>query len=161
MTKVQYLLWFDEVLQPTEPTFQRIPRDKLGFKLTESSFSIGQLVGHIPASLSFMAKVVRRDALPYKSIKEIMVGNRHQPSATIEEGVERLSAATSEFKDAVNGLTEDEFQNDLLDTPQRGRVAYWRYCAFVLEHHIHHLMELHIYLKVLGVSVNTKTLYAG
>jgi len=161
MTKEQYLTWFDEVLQPTEPTFLRVPPEKLDFKLTERSFSIGQLVSHIPASLSFMAKVIRREELPQKSLRGILLSNRHQSSASVEEGVKRLKAATSEFKDAVGALTEDRFQYELLDTPQRGRVHYWRYCAFVLEHHIHHLMELHLCLKVLGVRVNTITLYAG
>jgi len=79
----------------------------------------------------------------------------------VEEAVADMRRATARFKEAVNALQENQFQHDELDTPQKGRVPYWRYCTFALEHHIHHLMELHLNLKVLGIAVNTKTLYAG
>jgi hypothetical protein len=90
-----------------------------------------------------------------------MVANRTHPSSTVEEAVARLGLATTAFKNAVDALSEEKFRNEMLDTPQKGRVFYWRYCAFALEHHIHHVMELHLNLKVLGVKVNTKTLYVG
>jgi uncharacterized damage-inducible protein DinB len=161
MTKVEYLAWFTEVLQPTEPTFRLIPHDKVDFKLTERSFSLGQLLGHIPGSLAFFAKVVNNEELPFKSMREIMVANRRQPSVGVDEGIRFLQSSVSTFENAVGRLSDDQFQSALLDTPQKGRVSYWRYCAFALEHHIHHLMEMHVCLRVLGVDVNTKSLYVG
>ena len=161
MTKEQYLSWFDEVVKPTETLFRRVPVDKVEFKLTEKSFTIGQQLAHIPASLDFLAMVVAREKLPLNSMREILVANRHQHSVAVEQGIESLRRATEDFKGAVEKLSEEEFQAGLLDTPQKGRVPYWRYCAFALEHHIHHLMELHLNLKVLGVDVNTKSLYVG
>lgn len=161
MTKAQYLSWFDEVVDPTETVFRLIPAEKLQWKLTETSFSIGQLLRHIPAALEFFAKVLKGEDLPVRSMREIMVANRHQESATVEEAVRQMRSVVPMFKAAVEALDEDQFQNAMLDTPQKGRTFYWRYCAFALEHHIHHLMELHLNLKVLGVRVNTRTLYAG
>ncbi|MDL1893583.1 DinB family protein [Sphingobacteriales bacterium CHB3] len=161
MTKAQYLSWFDEVVRPTEPTFLRVPAEKLDFQLTAKSFSVGQLLAHIPLSLLFLAKVIRRDELPYKSMREILVHNRRQNILGVDAAVSTLREAIGGFKGAVDSLSEEQFQSDMLDTPQLGRVHYWRYCAFALEHHIHHFMELHLSLKVLGVDVNTKTLYAG
>lgn len=161
MTKAQYLTWFEEVLQPTEPTFRLVPPDKLDFRLTERGFTIGQLLGHIPASLRFFSIVLNNEEPPLKSMREILVANRRQSSATVEDGVRYLTSATAAFKKAVDKLTENQFQNESLDTPQKGRIPYWRYCAFAIEHHVHHLMELHLSLKVLGVDVNTKTLYVG
>ncbi len=159
MTKAAYLEWFTEVLRPTEPTFRLVPHEKIDFKLTERSFSIGQLLGHIPASLSFFAGVISNNEPPLKSMREIMVANRRQDSLTVEEGVQSLRKGIASFERAVGQLTEPQFQSALLDTPQKGRTPYWRYCAFAVEHHIHHLMELHINLRVLGIDVNTKTLY--
>lgn len=161
MTKAQFLSWFDEVVGPTESIFHLIPADKLQWKLTETSFTIGQLLRHIPLSLEFFARVMNNEQVPVRTMKEIMIANRYQESATVEEAVLGLRWAAGKFKEAVNALHEDQFQNDELDTPQKGRTRYWRYCAFALEHHIHHLMELHLNLKVLGIRVNTKTLYAG
>lgn len=161
MTKAQYLSWFDEVLKPTEPVFRRVPSDKLDFKLTERSFSVRQQLGHITGAFAYMAKVINREELPYKSVREILVANKHQPSTTVEVGVESLKRTTTLFKQAVEKLTEEQFQNELIETPQLGSALYWRYCAFALEHHIHHLMELHICLKMLTGDANTKTLYFG
>jgi|DewCreStandDraft_4_1066084.scaffolds.fasta_scaffold30432_4 uncharacterized damage-inducible protein DinB len=161
MTKAQYLSWFDEVVGPTESIFHLVPEDKLQWRLVESSFNVGQILKHIPLSLEFFAKVINNEPLPVRTMREIMIANRHQKSATVEEAVADMRRATARFKEAVNALQENQFQHDELDTPQKGRVPYWRYCTFALEHHIHHLMELHLNLKVLGIAVNTKTLYAG
>jgi len=159
MTVQQYLSWFDEVLAPTEHMFRLVPSDKLDWKLTDNSFTLGQLLSHIPRGLSFIATVINGDEWPLKSLREIFVANRRQPSSTVDEAVASLTSEVSAFKGVVGRLGEEKFQNGMLDTPQKGRVPYWRYCAFALEHHIHHLMELHISLKVLGVKVNTGTLY--
>jgi uncharacterized damage-inducible protein DinB len=161
MTKAEYLAWFDEVLQPTEPMFRLVPFDKLNFKLTENSFTIGQQLSHMPAAFGFMAKVINREKLPLNSVREILVANRRQHSVGVEQGIEDIKKSTATFKSAVEKLLEDEFQHGLIDTPQKGRVPYWRYCAFALEHHIHHVMELHVSLRSLGVEVNTKSLYFG
>lgn len=161
MTKSEYLSWFDEVVQPTEAIFRLVPSDKLGFQLTSRSFTIGQLLRHIPASFSYMAKVINREELPYKSVREILVANRRHPSATVDEAIHALKHATDVFKHAILQLSEEQFPNGIIDTPQKGRVPYWRFGAFALEHHIHHLMELHLCLRILSVDVNTKTLYGG
>ncbi|MBI5474857.1 MAG: DinB family protein [Ignavibacteriae bacterium] len=161
MTKAEYLSWFDQVLAPTEPTFRRVPSDKLEYKLTEHSFSLGQLLRHIPGSFLFMAKVINREAIEWKSLPEILLANRRHGSATVEEGIRLLHEYTSRFKRSIESLSEEDFQRGTIDTPQLGNIPYWRYAAFALEHHIHHFMELHLTLKSLGVHVNTKTLYAG
>jgi uncharacterized damage-inducible protein DinB len=159
MTIQQYRSWFDEVLAPTEPMFRLVPPEKLDWKITETSFTLGQLLNHMPRAFWFMAKVINKEELPLKSMREIFVSNRRQQSSTPEEAVELLRSSTSDYRKAITALTDDQFQSGLIDTPQKGLVPYWRYAAFSLEHHIHHLMELHFSLKVLGVKVNTGTLY--
>ncbi|HEX9655675.1 MAG TPA: DinB family protein [Bacteroidota bacterium] len=153
--------WFDEVTGPTEAMFRLVPPDKIDSRATPSSFSLGQLLSHIPRSLSYNTKVLRQEELPLKSLREIFVANRRHSSSTVEEGCSLLGSALDEFRSAVRALDDNRFQTEQISTPQKGEVPRWRFCAFVLEHHIHHLMELHISLKLLGVSVNTGTLYKG
>jgi len=159
MTIRQYLAWFDEVLAPTEPMFLLVPPDKVNWKLTEGSFTIGQLINHMPRALWFMAKVINGEEHPYTSIQRILVSNRRQESSSPEEAVALLKTFTASYKEAIARLGDDRFQNGIVHTPQKGRIQYWRYAAFTLEHHIHHLMELHVSLKVLHVKVDTGTLY--
>lgn len=161
MTLTEYLMWFDEVVGPTERMMRLVPEDRLDWRLTEKSFTLGQLLAHIGRSLGFFALVVRGHDLPFKNMREILVGNRRQEPLTASEAVVELSKHAAAFKDSLIALGEERFQKQELDTPQKGRVAAWRYAAFALEHHIHHLMELHLNLKILGVKVHTGTLYAA
>ena len=159
MTTQQYLSWFEDVLAPTEGMYRMVPADKLDWKLTQHSFSIGQTLDHIPKSLMFNAKILQGDEWPLKSLREILVVNRRQGTSTAEEGLILLSSAKGMFKDVVRDIGDDRFQHGELDTPQRGKMPIWRFAAFVIEHHIHHLMELHISLKSLGLKVDTLSLY--
>ena len=157
----EYFLWFDEVVHPTEPMFRSVPRDKLDWKLTSNSFSLGQLLNHIPRALWFNARVINKENLPVNSIREIVLSNRRHPSSTVGEAVGYLHSSVDDFKWAVERLGEERFAKEILNTPQRGKIPAWRFCAFTLEHHIHHVMELHLCLKFLGVDVDTRTLYVG
>ena len=148
-------------MAPTEPLFRRVPADKLEYRLTETSFSIGQLLRHIPGSLSYMARVINREEVEWKSLREVLLANRKHGSATVNEAIELLAKNKALLRSSIDNLTEGDFQRGVLDTPQLGKVPHWRYGAFVVEHHIHHFMELHLTLKSMGVSVNTKTLYVG
>ncbi len=160
MTIAGYLTWFDEVVAPTEPMIRLVEDRFLESKLTERSFTIGQLIAHLPRSLRFNTKVLQaKEDLP--TMREILLSNRRHPTSTVEESVDLLNKSILLFKEAVNELDDDQFQKKIISTPQMGNVVVWRFCVFVIEHQIHHMMELHLSLKVLGLPVNTKTLYAG
>ena len=159
MTRQQYLSWFDEVTGPTVSIMGLVPPDKLGWRLAENSFSLGQLMDHMGKALLFNAKVLAREELPAKSVREILVLNRRTPEATVEQAVTQFENGKRRIHEVINAMGEETFQSGEIDSPQRGRTEVWRFAAFVLEHHIHHLMELHVGLKLLGVNVNTKTLY--
>lgn len=161
MTIAQYLSWYDEVLAPTEPMIRLVPSEKLDWKLTGTSFTLGQLIAHIPGSLLFNGKVMGGEEWPMKSMREILVSNRHQQSATVEESVSLLHDAQGRFRNAVLAIGDERFQLGEIDTPQRGRMFIWHFALFVLRHHTYHLEELHLNLKVLGIKVHTGTLYRG
>jgi uncharacterized damage-inducible protein DinB len=160
MNAEQFLSWFQEVVRPTESMFREVPQSRLEWKLTPTSFSIGQLLSHIPRALWFNARVIDQADIPLKSLREILISNRRQPSFSVEEAISSLHSSITDFSSAVIRLGDDGFQNGMLDTPQLGRIPAWRFCFFAVEHHIHHLMELHIALKFIGVKVNTRTLYS-
>jgi hypothetical protein len=160
MTISEYLGWFDEVLEPTEPMVRLVEASFLDWRPTERSFSVGQLIAHLPLALRFNAQVLRQEeGLP--TIREILVRNRRHPAASVDEALSMLRQGIAEFKGAVEQMTDGEFQTKIISTPQKGSIPVWRFGAFVLEHHIHHLMELHLSLRILGIPVNTRTLYSG
>lgn len=160
MTTQEYFSWFDDVLETTASMYRLVPPDKLDWKPTAHSFSLGQLLEHMAKALWFNSRVITSEQWPLKSLREIFVSNRRQASVTVEEGLRHLDEYSSGFKHAIRGLGEEKFQHGEVNTPQWGTLPVWRFAVFVLEHHLNHKMELHMYLKLLGTKVNTGTLYA-
>ena len=160
MTRQQYLVWFDEVMAPTVPMMKLVPADRLGWKLTDKSFSLGQQLDHLGKAVIFNAKVIAQETVPAKSVRDILLLNRRTPEASVDQAIAQFESGCRRWKDTVSGLSEEDFQKRDIITPQFGEVNIWRFAAFLLEHHIHHLMELHLSLKVLGITVHTGTLYS-
>jgi len=159
MTLQNYLSYFDEMMKPTGPLFLMVPADKLDWKPTESAFTVAQLMAHIAGSLGVYGRGIATGDWGFKSMREIFVFNRHTPSKTSEEAVQALNENYSEFRRHLAGLTEEEFNTGEIDSPQLGRVPRWRAAMLAVEHHVNHKAELFMYLKVLGVKVNTGHLY--
>jgi len=160
MTTEEYFSWFDDVIALTRNTYRLVPADKLEWKPTERSFTLGQLIEHMPQALNFNAKIVASEDWPLKSLREIFVANRRHPTATVEEALEHLETGAAAFKAAVTRIGDQKFQQEQVNTPQWAALPIWRFAIFVLEHHLNHKMELHMNLRLLGISVNTGTLYA-
>ena len=161
MTIQEYFTWFDDTIRTTEGMYRLVPPDKLDWKPTESSFSLGQLIEHMARAFWFNSKVIASEEWPLKSLREIFVSNRRQASADADEALIHLAESSAEFKQSILNLGDEKFQHGQVNTPQWGTLPIWRFAIFVLEHHLNHKMELHMYLKLLGVRVNTGTLYAG
>ena len=117
-------------------------------------------MAHIAGSLGVYGKGIATGDWGFKSMREIFVFNRRTPGATIEQAVKALQENYSEFKRLLGSLTENEFNEGEIDSPQLGRVPRWRAAMLAVEHHVNHKAELFMYLKVLGVRVNTGHLYA-
>jgi len=84
-----------------------------------------------------------------------------QWSAQIDEAVSVLEKHYADFKRLIGELSQDEFDHGEIDTPQMGRVPRWRAAMLAVEHHVNHKAELFMYLKFMGVKVNTGHLYVG
>jgi len=159
MTLQNYLQYFDEMLTPSVPLFRMVPPDKIDWKPTERSFTTGQLMAHIAGALGVYGRGIARGEWGYASMREIFLRNRRTPSLKVEEAVAVLEKNHVEFNQLLRTLTEEEFDSGEIDTPQLGRVPRWRIAMLALEHHINHRAELFMYLKILGVEVNTGHLY--
>jgi len=159
MTLQNYLSYFDEVVQPTEQLFNLVPSDKLDWKPTEKSFTFGQQIAHIAGALGVYAHGIASGDWGFKSMRERFVQNRHTPAMNVEEAIQLLRENYAEFKRVVGALSEEEFSNEEIDSPQLGRVPRWRLAMLATEHHINHKAELFMCLKFMGVAVNTGNLY--
>lgn len=161
MTVRDYLSYFDDMIRPTEPLFRMVPPDKLDWKPSENAFSAAQLMAHMAGALGMYARGISVGDWGFKSMREIFLFNRRTPSATIEAAVNALNEHYAEFRMRVGALSQDDFDRGEIDTPQLGRVPRWRAAMLAVEHHVNHKAELFMYLKFMGVKVNSGHLYVG
>lgn len=159
MTVQNYLSYFDEMMEPTIPMFRLAPADKVDWKPMENAFTVGQLMAHMGISLEVYGGGLAGGNWGVQSMREIFVRNRHTPSLSVEEAVTMITKNYEEFRKSIGGLSEDDFNLGEVDSPQLGRVPRWRLAMLAVEHHVNHRAELFTYLKMLGVKVNTGTLY--
>jgi len=161
MTVQNYLSYCDDVVLPTEHLFRLIPADKLEWKPTERSFTLGQQIAHIAGAIGVYGHGIANGDWGFKSMRERFVLNRHTPSMNVEEAIRLLNENYGEFRRVVGALSEVEFDKEEIDSPQLGRVPRWRIAMLAVEHHINHKAELFMSLKQLGIAVNTGNLYKG
>lgn len=159
MTVQNFLSYFDDVVQPTEQLFRLIPADKINWKPTENSFTLGQQIAHLSGALSVYAHGIAVGEWGFKSMRERFVQNRHTSSMSVDEAIDALNKGRAEFRAIVGALSEDEFNKGEIDSPQLGRSPRWRLAMLAVEHHINHKAEIFMGLKVLGINVNTGNLY--
>lgn len=159
MTVHHYVSCFEEMVSPTEKLFRLIPSDRLDWKPTEKSFTAAQLMTHMAEALGVYARGVSAGDWGFSSMREIFVRNRRQEEKSIDDAVELFKKNLDEFREKVGSLSDEEFDRGEIDSPQLGRVPRWRAAMLAIEHHVSHKAELFMYLKFLGVSVNTGDLY--
>ena len=161
MTLQNYLSYFDDVVRPTEHMFRLIPADKLEWKPTDNAFTLGQQIAHLSGALGVYAHGIARGDWEFKSMRERFVQNRHTPMMQVEEAIHLLNENQAEFRRVVGALSEEDFSTGEVDSPQLGRVPRWRLAMLAVEHHINHKAEIFMYLKFMGIAVNTGNLYKG
>lgn len=159
MKPQDYLRYVDGIVQSTEQLFQLIPPDKIDWKPTEKSFTLGQQIAHLSSALGVYARGISSGDWGFQSMRERFVLNRHTPSMNVDDAVRTLNESHMEFNRLIGSLSEDEFNNSEMDSPQLGRVPRWRLAMLAVEHHINHKAEIFMYLKLLGVNVHTGNLY--
>ena len=158
----RYLAFFDEMMTSTESLFRMVPPDTLAWKPTEKSFTVGQMIAHIAEALDVYSNGLTKAAWGFSSMRERFVKNRHQMSLTVEEALALLRTNAGEFRKRIESMSATDLAEGEVFSPQYdGPAPRWRIAMLALEHHLNHKAELFMYLKLLGVQVNTKHLYRG
>lgn len=162
MTLQNYLSSIDDLVKSTEHLFQQIPEEKIDWKPAEHAFSVGQQLAHIVGAFEGYARGMTTGAWGFRSIRELFLQNRRTPSVTVAEATRLLRANHAEFRRCIGNLSEEEFLRGEVETPQLGgSVPRWRIGLLFIEHHLNHKAELFMYLKLLGIEVNSSHLYRG
>lgn len=123
--------------------------------------TVGQVLKHLCENWCIIKMMVTNE-YPFSSTEEIAESMKLENTPTCTKA-EACAAMEKDLKDAVdnieNELSDEDFLNKEITAPWGFRGEIWKTVVFAKEHQDHHKMQLHLYMKQLGLPVNTATLY--
>lgn len=159
MTPLQFISYAEQMLAPTVDLFTLVPDEKIDWKLTDGSFTCGQLMMHMGQALQFNANGIKMNEWVLPSLRHIFVANRRIETGSVSGAIALYEQNAKYFLDIFRAMPEEEFLTAVINTPQFGPQEKWRYALFTVAHHLNHKTELFMYLKTMGIKVGTKELY--
>jgi hypothetical protein len=81
------------------------------------------------------------------------------PSCSPQEALDKLEKDKKTLRQVLDGVSEADFTNKVVSVPWGMTAKFERMAIYFLGHFINHKMQLFTYLKLLGLPVNTETLY--
>jgi len=146
---------FDQEMQNTRKTLERVPEDKFGWKPHEKSWAMGGLATHIANLPSWIVLAINQDSLdlapggvptpPLQPVK-----SRQELLAMFDKNIAAARAAIAGASDAHLMKPWSLLRNGqtLMTVP---KIAVLR--SFVMNHGIHHRAQLGVYLRLNDVLV--------
>lgn len=156
MTIAQSMLSeFDQEMQNTRKTLERVPDDKWNWKPHEKSGTLGWLSGHVASLPGWLTMTLNTEQFDYAPVS----GPSYQPPK-IENRKDALAAFDKESAEARAALAKASDQDMMAtwsllaggkEVFSMPRVAVIR--GVVMNHLIHHRAQLGVYFRLVGVPV--------
>jgi hypothetical protein len=157
--KDEYFQYTMEAFKPTETLLKMVPADKLDWKPGPSFMTMGHLIHHLSGGIGAELRMAIDSSWPKpEEMAEMM---KQTPSCSVAEGLARLEQDKSALRDLLAGMTEEEFADKIVTVPWGWKCTMEKMALNFRDHFVHHKMQLFTYLKLLGLPVNTETLYMG
>jgi hypothetical protein len=161
MKKSEFIEQMRDTQRPLKAMVQMIPDDKLDWAPGDEFMTAGQLIKHLSENWCVVRMMVEGN-WPFSSMEEMMeaMALENLPSCTKEEAIEAMG---KDLLDAVTYIdetfTEEEFFTRRVAAPWGFDGELWKAVLMAKDHQLNHKMQLHQYLKLLGLPVDTSTLY--
>ena len=146
---------FDQEMQNTRKTLERVPDERWNWKPHDKSGTLGWLAGHVATLPGWLAMTIQTEQLDYApvdgpSYQPPKIENRNDALAQFDKASAEARAALAAVsdQDMLKGWTLLAGGKTVFTIP---RVACIR--SFVLNHLIHHRAQLGVYFRLVGVPV--------
>ncbi len=176
MTKTEYVQFTRKVVNATRGLIERVPADKLEWRPDPSFFKVSALLHHVSNTVGSQLRDVMNDAWEYRPAEAGGDGSGGSgnggsglPPADAYPVVSRVSEARAMidadwklFEDCFSRIAEDTFNRQVCKIPWMAPgTTLKEYMLLTTEHLSNHRMQLFMYLRLLGVKVDTTNLYGG
>lgn len=161
MKKDDFYQYALDSFRPAETMLKMIPPDKLEWKPAPNFMSIGQLICHMSDGIGTELRMAIDNSWPKIEGAGGPPGLDKFPSCNAIEALAKLEKDKTTLKEILAGVTEEEFATRIISVPWGWKSNMERMVLDFREHFVNHKMQLFTYLKLLGLPVNTQTLYFG
>jgi hypothetical protein len=161
MTKDDFYNMVVQAFRPAKTLIGMVPTDKLGWQPGPKFMTLGQLIFHLSLGVGDGVRLLHGGEWPTDD--EMLEGMKQEnlPSCCVEEALEKLEVDKKTLSDALAAISEQDFASKTLSVPWGMQGKMEVLALSFLEHFTNHKMQLFLYLKMLGLPVNTQTLYFG
>lgn len=148
---------------PLKRMVEMVPEDKINWAPASNFMTIGQVLRHLAEnweSLKFMVS----GKWPFKDMAELEASLRleNMPSCGKREALKMMEKDLNEAISFIEkSISDEDFFHKIVSAPWGFTGEIWKAVLMLKDHLLNHKMQLHIYLKLLGLPVNTQTLYRG
>jgi hypothetical protein len=159
MTKNEF---YEVVMQnygPAQKLIGMVPADKVNWRPGPTFMSVGQLICHLSDGLGGGFEMLLSGKWPSTEEMEEGMKLENLPSCSPQEALGKLEKDKKVLRQVLHGMSEEDFTNKVVSVPWGWKAKMERMGIGFLEHFTNHKMQLFTYLKLLGLPVNTETLY--
>jgi hypothetical protein len=161
MTKDEFCQYVLDAFKPTESLLKMVPVDKLDWKPGPTFMTMGQLIHHLSGGLGAELQMLITGNWPKMEEMEASMQQEKMPACTVQEALANLEKDKTVLREVLAAVTEEDFKNKIVSVPWGWKSRMELMALNFRDHFIHHKMQLFTYLKMLGLPVNTNTLYFG
>jgi uncharacterized damage-inducible protein DinB len=149
-----------EAFRPAESMLKMIPADKMDWKPGPGFMTMSELICHLSEGIGTELKMAINNSWPKpEEMSEAMKGK--MPECSVQEAMAKLEKDKTTLRELLSGLTEKDFAEKIVKVPWGWEFNMEKMALNFRDHFVHHKMQLFTYLKLLGMPVNTETLYFG
>jgi len=161
MQKSDFIDIINKTQAPLQAMVEMVPDDKLDWAPAEGFMSIGQVLKHLSENWCIVKMMVTNE-WPFKNEEDMGEAMKLENMVSCSKS-EALATMADDLKGAINyienDLSDDDFFNKTVTAPWGFKGEICRAVLMANDHQLNHKMQLHIYLKQIGLPVHTGTLY--
>jgi uncharacterized damage-inducible protein DinB len=163
MTKNEFYECVMGAYRPTETLMRMVPADKLDWRPKPNFMSLAQVICHLANGMAADLRYLFTGKWPFLSPEQMqeMMKLENLPSCSAEEALSKLEKDKTALREFLDSISEEDFTSKVVSTPWGMGGKMERMAVSFYEHFTNHKMQLFTYLKLLGLPVNTETLYFG
>jgi hypothetical protein len=162
MTKNEFYDCVMDAYRPAETLIKMVPADKLDWRPQPNFMSLAQVICHLSGGIGPELGCLYTGQWPFTPEQmQASMKLENIPACTVEEALGKLEKDKTTLRDFLGTISEEEFTHKEVSTPWGMKGKMERLALAFLEHFTNHKMQLFTYLKLLGLPVDTSTLYFG